>query len=306
MIRYDGQGFHPTIRPFIPHRKKERNKIKVTSIVSPKAWQLAMMRLGINFASDKGNPIRLINLIDSDETLLLAPICGGIISCGAAGDYCAVQANPSRPPPDMAFQQKIGNAVINDNSSAKTQTPACNRSLIDRLQKFLLFRILLVPLFGLGFNMKFKVPYNIKKSLIRILPFAAAAIMATSCNKKYDSVIEWDWSIEREWAPPKETVEAETNNRDVENVFIKLTYANCSGVSPMLFHRARDTLQTRINIDPNKVKLAGKIFVNPQTGAHLPQNYEPGQCGGMSLEDSIWYTQNGCTVQRLPYYNNSH
>ena len=32
--------------------------------------------------------------------------------------------------------------------------------------------------------MKFKVPYSIKKALIRILPFMATAIMAASCHKE--------------------------------------------------------------------------------------------------------------------------
>ena len=106
-----------------------------------------------------------------------------------------------------------------------------------------------------GFNMKFKVPYSIRKSLIKILPFVATAIMAISCHKtKYDAVIEWDWDIDGAWAPPKEMVKTEADKREVENVIIKLTYANCSGVSPKSFHRARDTLQTRINIAPAKIR----------------------------------------------------
>lgn len=150
--------------------------------------------------------------------------------------------------------------------------------------------------------MKFKVPYSIRKSLIKILPFVATAIMAISCHKtKYDAVIEWDWDIDGAWAPPKEMVKTEADKREVENVIIKLTYANCSGVSPKSFHRARDTLQTRINIAPAKIRLAGKIFVNPQNGAHLPPIYDPYQPSGMSLEDSIWFTEKGCTVQRLPH-----
>ncbi|MBR1514418.1 MAG: hypothetical protein IJ622_09030 [Bacteroidales bacterium] len=203
MIRYDGKGFHPTVRPFIPHRKKERNKIKVMSIISPKAWQLAMMRLGISFVSDMGNRIRLINLIDSDETMMLAPMCGGIISCGAAGDYCAVQANPSRPPPDLAFQQQIENVGVNDNPSAETQTTACNHSLIDRLQKSL------------------KLTLRILMSLVRILPFIPIAIMASSCQKEHDVIIDWKTEpIFNSTQQKKEIIQKEVNKRSVNMIFL--------------------------------------------------------------------------------------
>lgn len=155
--------------------------------------------------------------------------------------------------------------------------------------------------------MKSKHPYIIRRFLIIIiLLFVVTAILATSCHKEQDpkptreAIIEWSWDIDRAWAPPKEMVKIEADKSDVNKVIIKLTYMNCSGMFPASFHRARDTIQTRIDIAPHKVRLAGKIFVNTQNGAHLPPIYEPGHGSGMSLEDSIWFTQNGCTVQRLP------
>lgn len=157
--------------------------------------------------------------------------------------------------------------------------------------------------------MKFKVPYSIKKSLTRILPFAAAAIMATSCHKEpYDVVIDWNWANNMGWAPPKSDIKYYADKKDVKTVKIHLfgrdgpnMPANSSGWRPREFHIARDTLQTRININPQKVCGLGMIYVNSQNGAHLPANYGENSPSGMSLEDSLWYTAHGWKVQRFQY-----
>ena len=274
MTHYDGKGFHPTIRPQQPNRRKDRAKLKV--VAKPTLWQLAMMRIGALAVED--NAILLGKLIESgalfaNETTQIGPMSGGE-GYGTIGDYSMQYADPSRPPPQEQIVN-TGNEEHIECIPSFEETPTRNYGIFHRLQKHLFCRLLF------------------------LLPFMTVAVMASACHKKYDSLIEWDWDVDGAWAPPKEIIKAETDKRDVENVIIKLTYANCTGFPPGAFHRARDTLQTRINIAPNQVKLSGRIFVNSQNGAHLPPIYEPGHGSGMSLEDSIWYTSHGCTVQRL-------
>ena len=144
--------------------------------------------------------------------------------------------------------------------------------------------------------MKRKVPYKLGKALT----LAGIMALATACHKSYDVVIDWNWDDEMGFAPPKEMVKTETDKKSVEHVFINLIPTSTStGLGPGAFHRARDTLQTRINIDPNKVRGSGKIYVSEYNSAHMPPIYEPGQGAGMSLEDSIWFTANGWAVEHL-------
>jgi hypothetical protein len=145
--------------------------------------------------------------------------------------------------------------------------------------------------------------------MIKILPFIATAIMSASCHKEpYEVVIDWNWDNNMGWAPPKEDIKYYTDKKDVKSVKIHLfgrdgpdMPANSGGWRPRAFHKARDTLQTRIDIDPQKVCGMGTIYVHPDNGAHLPANYGESSPGGMSLEDSIWFTSNGWVVERFKY-----
>ena len=151
-------------------------------------------------------------------------------------------------------------------------------------------------------KLKQKIPYNIRKSLARVLPWATVLIMASACQKKYDVVIDWDWHDNLGYAPPKEMIKSETDKRCVETVFINLTSDNSTGHTPRNFHNARDSLQTRIDINPNKVRGMGTIYVNSKNGAQLPDPTDWDNCG-MALEDSLWFTSNGWKVQRFnPQY----
>lgn len=111
MNRLDGQGHHPWIRPHNFHTKKARAKLKVIRNLTPKAWQIAMMKLGIGFVPTEGNCIVLGKLIEwdfliSSETTQEEPICVDM-SCGEVGDYAMLDAAPSRPPPKHGWTYKV-------------------------------------------------------------------------------------------------------------------------------------------------------------------------------------------------------
>jgi hypothetical protein len=154
--------------------------------------------------------------------------------------------------------------------------------------------------------MQLKQKYSIKKSLLRLLPFVM--LMAPACKKKkveptlpepehYNVVIDWNWDDGLGLAPPMDTVKKYTSNRYIDTVFINLTSPNSTGLLTKHFRKARDTLQTRIDLAPQKVWGKGGVYVNSTNGAQLPGYDEP-VCG-MALVDSIWFTDHGWTVKRL-------
>lgn len=151
--------------------------------------------------------------------------------------------------------------------------------------------------------MKVKVPYSIQRSMIKILPFIATAIMSASCQKEpYDVVIDWNW--DKDIAPSKEVIKKEINKKNVNTVFINFNKMNATNLWPAAFHRARDTLQTRLDIAPGRIRGMGTIQVNSAVGAHLP-DVTIDTIAGMALEDSLWFTANGWKVQRLRPLNNN-
>ena len=119
--------------------------------------------------------------------------------------------------------------------------------------------------------------------------------------------IHWNWEANLGWAPPKDSIKYYTDQDSVKFVDINLICAdgigypvNSAGFFPSTFHIARDTLQTRIDIDPAKVKLSGTLLVNSENGATF-QNHDPDQGSGMAFYDSIWFTDHGCIVRRPIY-----
>lgn len=279
MDRLDGHGFHPTVRPFHPHSKKERNKIKVFRKATPQAWQLAMMRVGMGFVTNEEDRVELGKLIESgvfdlEGTTLLAPMCGGEISCGSAGDYSITQADPSRPPPKQDVLVEENEFVSCEQTTENITATSCNHRKTHRLQKYL-FRVLFMT-----------------------LPFVATAIMAASCHKEpYDVVIDWAWDAQS-LASSKKMIQKEINKKNVNMVFLNFGEMNLTSWNPAGFHKARDTLQTRLDIAPGRVRGMGTIYVASDNGAHMPDVTER-ITPGMALEDSIWYTANGWNVRRL-------
>lgn len=148
--------------------------------------------------------------------------------------------------------------------------------------------------------MKFKQKYNIGK----VLSLAGLMMLANACQKEYDVVIDWNWGINMDATAQKEIIHKEINKKNVNMVFLDFGEQNLTNWAPFEFHRARDTLQTCLDIAPGRVRGMGTIYVNSRNGAHLPDPLAE-DISGMALEDSLWYTTNGLKVQRLHPLNSN-
>lgn len=114
----------------------------------------------------------------------------------------------------------------------------------------------------------------------------------------YNVVIDWNWDVEISRAPPMDTIKKYANKLVVDTIFINLTDPNSTGMAVMHFRRAKDSLQTRIDVAPTRVRGMGTIY---PTRADIPEFIPNGS--GMCIEDSLWFTANGWKVQR---YNHGH
>ena len=278
MDRIDGKGFHPTARPYRPHWKRERSKLKATKIALSITKQLEVLwtKFGA-FATENGERVlnKVIDLVvlDTNETYK-EPMCGGDITWGAAGDFSMQHADPSRPPPKGWMQKFMRYAAVLFVGALMTfLIAACHKDPIPTPQP---------------------TPNQPTDTIPPVVPTKIITI-------------NWDWDANLGWAPPKDSIKYYTDQDSVKFVYIHIMGnwgpdfpVNCGGVRPSSFHKARDTLQTRINIDPAEVKLSGTILVNPDNGATL-QSHENTQEMGMTYYDSIWFTTNGCTVCRPIY-----
>lgn len=156
--------------------------------------------------------------------------------------------------------------------------------------------------------MNFKVPYSIRKSLVKVLPLPLLMGMAVACCKEKEPepwrevTIDWNWDDDLGFAPPKAMIQREIDNPEIKTVKINLTKRNCGAYYPIMFHVARDSLQTRIDMNPNNITLYGTIFVNSENGAHLP---DPTAIlpNGMAETDSLWFATHGVLVMRRPPHN---
>jgi hypothetical protein len=111
-------------------------------------------------------------------------------------------------------------------------------------------------------------------------------------------VIDWNWDAVIGWAPPKDTIKYYTDQKNVGNVKINLIGRKgpgfpviCTTYSPSAFHKARDTLQTRIDIDSLKVGLSGTILARNANAT----NHNPDQPDGITPYDVRWFEQHGCS-----------
>ncbi len=160
-----------------------------------------------------------------------------------------------------------------------------------------------------------------KAKINRVLFLAALTAFATACKKDPNGtnntnepvvptkevIIHWDWDADIGLAPPKDSIKYYTDQSDVKTLNINLIGfdgigfpVNCTGFYAGAFHRARDTLQTRIDIDPSKVRLSGTILINFQNGATIP-NHNVNDKPGATPYDSAWFTYYGCIVRRPPH-----
>jgi hypothetical protein len=150
--------------------------------------------------------------------------------------------------------------------------------------------------------MQLKQKYSIKKSLLRLLPFVM--LMAPACKKNrveptlpepehYNVVIDWNWKDNLGLAPPMDTICKYANNKYIDTIFINLTSPNSTGMGTTHFRKARDSLQTRIDVAPTRVRGMGTIY---PWRADLP-DLTPIETG-MCIADSLWFTSHGWAVQR--------
>lgn len=152
-----------------------------------------------------------------------------------------------------------------------------------------------VPFYKYGFFHRFQ------KCLTFIVMFVSlltGASVMTSCQKEpYDVVIDWTTDPIFNATAKKDIIQKEINKKNVNMIFLDFGERNFTPWYPALFHQARDTLQTCLDIAPGRVHGMGTIQVNSAVGAHLP-DVTIDTIAGMALEDSIWYTANGWKVQR--------
>ncbi len=147
--------------------------------------------------------------------------------------------------------------------------------------------------------MKVKIPYSIQRSMIKILPFIATAIMSASCHKEHDVVIDWRTGPILTATTPKETLLTEINKKNINTIFLDFGERNMTNWYPLMFHRVHDTLQMYQDKAQGRIRLVGTFYVSSMYGAHLP-DVTIDTIEGMGFPDSVWFTINGLNVQRLP------
>ena len=119
-----------------------------------------------------------------------------------------------------------------------------------------------------------------------------------------EKVFDVDWNEEPyDFAPPVDSMKKYTDNPEYKYVFINFMNKGspinqegmpCDGCAARKFKRARDTLQTRIDINPAKVRGSGTIIVEGPGAASLPEDNMFGT--GMRAVDSAWYVANGWKI----------
>ena len=91
--------------------------------------------------------------------------------------------------------------------------------------------------------------------------------------------------------PPMDSVEFYASKSSVKKIILELETYNSTGWRPTTFKRAKDSLQLRIDVNPQKVRGAGTIYtycIRPDSITTLP---------GMHRGDSIALTQMGFDIK---------
>lgn len=261
MIRLDGQGHHPRVRPETPNRKREFNKSKTIRRITLTIRQWPLIKMIWGSAID-----------ELSDMALEEPMCMDL-SCGEVRDCGVTQANPSRPPPKHLWTQRIMRyAAVIFMGALMAFFTACHKDPNPAPQPE---------------------------------PTPTDTVQPIIPTKEI--VIHWNWDAIIGWAPPKDTIKYYTDQDSVKTVDINIIGRdgigfpiNCTGYFPCTFRDARDSLQTRIDIDPSKVKLSGTIVVNSKNGATLT-DHNITQESGMAIYDSVWFVYHGCLVRRPPH-----
>ena len=105
--RINGQGHHHKVRQPFPNLKKEVHRIKVVRKTPLKAWQLAMMRLGISFDGLLKPFYSVVNDMAQEEMICVGIGFGNAEAWYVDSDgYCMLQANDAEPPPKNGILRK--------------------------------------------------------------------------------------------------------------------------------------------------------------------------------------------------------
>ena len=119
-----------------------------------------------------------------------------------------------------------------------------------------------------------------------------------------EKVFDVDWNEEPyDFAPSADSIKKYAGNPEYKYIFINVMNKGspidqegmpCDGFAARKFKRARDTLQTRIDINPAKVRGSGTIIVGGPGAASLPETASA--LVGMRAVDSAWYVANGWKI----------
>lgn len=279
MKHLDGKGHHPGARPYHRHALYRLKKQIVQNLQSY-AQRLAMMRLGLHFvrfAKGEASPLFVAADMTAPEGQMVMEMFGGTpCECYVDTDgYGMLQANEAEPPP-------------------KAET---TKGLIEKLSdlKHILMRIAAIMMLVLT------LPFVACHKDSTPTPTPTPDPDTTIIEPPVDTVtypdtvyLKWDW----EWrAPPMDSVIFFAQKNSVKKIILELLPFNSGSYTPEIFHYGRNKLQERIDVNPQKVRGAGKIYVNRTYGASLPDPTETNKCG-MAAVDSAWYVQNGWQIQR--------
>ena len=248
--RADGQGHHPKARLYIP-TIRIRGRIRLIKLDTLKAWQLAMLKIGMNFATTKRERSESDALATSDEALLEMKVveigCADTKAWYIDTNGCGMlQANPANSPPKNGFV----------------------RMAMRRAAILLLSMMMLV------------VPNACHKD-----PMPAPIPEGT------DTIyVPFEWGIHK---PDIDTIKFYANQPRVKKIIMDLVpmdsfYTTAWYWRP--FHNARDTLQKRIDVAPNKVCGRGTIIVYQV----VPD--EPSWFTGLPRSDSIAFAKMGFDI----------
>lgn len=260
MNRLDGKGYHPKVRLYVPHGKYGRI-IRKIKLATPAAWQLAMIRQGMRFVALRHDSLELADLATS-EAALFEP---SYIEVGCADTRAwyvdttgcgMLQANQANPPPKESFVSK---------ALHKTK----------------------------GFIM----------NLGKVLSLAGLMALANACGKDpvptpepephtYPETVyvPFEWNI---YNPNIDTIKFYADKPEVKRIVMDLLPMDSlctSGWYWAPFHSARDTLQKRIDIAPDKVCGRGTIIV----WRIIPDSLT--WYDGLPRSDSIAFTKMGFDI----------
>lgn len=146
-------------------------------------------------------------------------------------------------------------------------------------------------------------------SLVVILLLAALIAIVTACKK--EPIPDAATSEQTPAMAPTDTIEYYANRHNIDRITLMPDTTSwqsnnnaCTMWTPYHFHQARNIIQECWDYleQHGKTVNAGNaiIYVNKYNGAQLPNNHELNGYVpyGMSLEDSVWYTDKGYRVMR--------